>query len=94
MAKKISATEVNKFCYCRLQWYYERLYGARQLSEWRRERNAEMGWAAEGESSLERGRKFHDGYARRRAVSTILRRIAAVAALAVVLYFLLKYANV
>jgi hypothetical protein len=94
MEKKISATEVNKFCYCRLQWYYERLYGARQLSEWRKERNAEMGWTAESESAFERGRKFHDGYTRRHAVRLLLRRVAIVAVLAVVLYFILKYANV
>jgi hypothetical protein len=90
--KQFSATEVNKFCYCRLQWYYERKYGAKQLSEWRKERNASMGWEAGGESAFARGNKFHKGFTRRYIIRLALRRILITAVLAVFLFLLLKYA--
>ncbi len=88
--KTFSASEVNRFCYCRLQWYYERKYGAKRLNELRKERNEEMGWdAPKGEDSFARGRKFHQGYTRRYNRRLVLRRVLIAALLAVFLYIVL-----
>ncbi len=89
--KRFSASEVNKFCYCRLQWYYERRYGAKKLSEWRKERNNSMGWGAAGESPFKRGRKFHTNYTRNHNARLVLRRLTAVIVLAGLLLLLLYY---
>nr|WP_317359380.1 hypothetical protein [uncultured Tyzzerella sp.] len=31
--EKISASEINKYCYCQYSWYYERLYGKKHIRE-------------------------------------------------------------
>ena len=33
-SKTISAGEINKFVYCPYQWYYQRLYGNKNLENW------------------------------------------------------------
>lgn len=33
----ISANEINKYCYCNYQWYYQRKFGSKKLYELRKE---------------------------------------------------------
>ncbi len=82
MERNYSATEVNKFCYCRLQWYYGRTYGAKYINELRKERNA--GYEPPGGSHFQRGTKFHRNYIRNIAI----RRVAACAAILAVIVLL------
>ncbi len=38
--KPISASEINRYTYCPYQWYYERIYGAKELRRLAKERKA------------------------------------------------------
>ena len=40
--KAISAHEINKYVYCPYQWYYERLYGRKELRRLYQERNVAL----------------------------------------------------
>jgi hypothetical protein len=75
--KKISASEVNRFCWCPWQWYYERVYGAAYLRKLAKERNEAMGWEPSGEDAFRRGRVFHENYVRRYTLKARLRLILA-----------------
>ena len=71
----IAATELSKFDYCPYQWYYERLYGRKQLSAFAAERNRRLGRTDSRQSNFNRGNEFHASV---RFESGILRKAAAV----------------
>lgn len=86
--KFISASEVNKYCYCAWQWYYGRVYGAAELNRLRKERNEALGiTGARGTNpdAFERGRVFHENYRRNDALRRLRRRLVIAACLAAVL---------
>ena len=62
--KKISANEINKFCYCNYQWYYEKIYGAKEIKRLNYEYCKENGIKSNGiaNKNFARGRKFHNNY--------------------------------
>lgn len=60
--KPVSATEVNRFCYCAWQWYYERVYGQAYIRQLRKERNEALGYTDAGQGAFTRGRAFHDNF--------------------------------
>ena len=60
--KKISANEVNKFCYCNYQWYYERLYGNSEIRRLNSEYCEKNGFTGNTNKNFKRGRNFHNNY--------------------------------
>lgn len=57
--KTISASELNKFTYCPFQWYYERLYGRKELRRLARERNERLHLKDTTFSNLRQGELYH-----------------------------------
>lgn len=57
--KTISAHELNKYAYCPYQWYYERLYGRKELRRLYQERNARLSLEDGLQSRFVRGERFH-----------------------------------
>lgn len=63
MAKiKLSASEVNRFCYCPYQWYYERLYGHGEIQALYKERNRALRLKDSTRSVFAKGNEFHENY--------------------------------
>ncbi|NLK20516.1 MAG: PD-(D/E)XK nuclease family protein [Epulopiscium sp.] len=60
--KTISAGEINKFIYCPYQWYYQRVYGNKELRELVKMRNEQYGYEDASLSNFERGNRFHKKY--------------------------------
>lgn len=57
---KISASEINRFIYCPYQWYYNRIYGQKTLSE--KKANVTVKKVLPKESNFKRGLRFHETY--------------------------------
>ena len=57
--KTLSAHELNKYAYCPYQWYYERLYGRKELRRLYQERNERLQLEGERESRFEKGEKYY-----------------------------------
>lgn len=60
--KKISANEINKFCYCNYQWYYEKVYGTKEIRRINSEYCKENGFENKALKNFSRGQKFHNRY--------------------------------
>lgn len=60
--KKISANEINKFCYCNYQWYYEKIYGISEIRRLNSEYCEKNGIKRGTSKNFARGRKFHNSY--------------------------------
>lgn len=61
-SEKISASEINRYCFCPYQWYYERLYGRTNLINLKKEKLKELGITDYSKSNLKRGIKFHNNF--------------------------------
>lgn len=61
-SEKISASEVNRYCFCPYQWYYERVYGKSNLINLKKEELNKLGIKDFSKSNLKRGVKFHNNY--------------------------------
>ena len=57
--KTISAHELNKYAYCPYQWYYERLYGRKELRRRYQERNERLQLEDHLQSQFIAGEKYH-----------------------------------
>lgn len=57
--KTISAHEISKYDYCPYQWYYERLYGRRELRRLYTERNERLHLEDSLASEFRKGEKYH-----------------------------------
>lgn len=57
--KTISAGELNKYAYCPYQWYYERLYGRKELRRLYQERNARLHLEDTQQSRFTAGESYH-----------------------------------
>ncbi len=57
--KTISAHEISKFDYCPYQWYYERLYGRKELRRLYVERNTRLNLEDSLASEFRKGEKYH-----------------------------------
>ncbi len=89
--KPISASEINRFAYCPYQWYYERVYGKKELLRLRREHLDELGIPRTGESRLKEGIRYHDKHylrmQRRDFLQKILFFAVVILVIALFLYF-------
>ncbi len=57
--KTISAHEISKYDYCPYQWYYERLYGRKELRRLYVERNTRLNLEDSLASEFRKGEKYH-----------------------------------
>lgn len=57
--KTLSAHEISKFDYCPYQWYYERLYGRKELRRLYVERNERLHLEDSLASEFRKGEKYH-----------------------------------
>ena len=57
--KTISAHELNKYAYCPYQWYYERLYGRKELRRRYQERNERLHLENHLQSRFVEGEAYH-----------------------------------
>ncbi|WP_313527881.1 hypothetical protein [Anaerotignum sp.] len=57
--KTISAHEINKYSYCPYQWYYERLYGRKELRRLYHERNEALALEDSMTANFNKGLEFH-----------------------------------
>lgn len=91
--KTISAHELNKYAYCPYQWYYERLYGRKELRKRYQERNERLGLTDSMESRFRRGEEYHKKSYFLLRVKRIFRRLMILlfAAMAVAGYVWVKY---
>lgn len=55
---RISANEINRFVYCPYQWYYNRYYGTKVLTE----KYKALGITSEYEANLVKGLNHHKNY--------------------------------
>lgn len=55
----ISAHEMNKYAYCPYQWYYERLYGRKELRRLYKERNERLQLEDSLHSHFAQGEQYH-----------------------------------
>lgn len=67
---RISANEMNRFMYCKSQWYYKRIYGVRVLNEMYKELGIE---SSNHESNFEKGMRHHKQYHFKYRVLRLLR---------------------
>jgi hypothetical protein len=58
----ISPNEMNKYTYCKYQWYYEKKYGTKTLRELVKQRNEELGLDNKAYSNFQRGLDYHSNY--------------------------------
>lgn len=57
--RTVTANEINKYCYCPYQWYYERLYGRKELRKLAAERNERLGIKDSRLSNFASGLQYH-----------------------------------
>lgn len=57
--KTLSAHEISKYDYCPYQWYYERLYGRKELRRRYVERNTRLNLEDSLASEFRKGEKYH-----------------------------------
>ena len=57
--KTLSAHEISKYDYCPYQWYYERLYGRKELRRLYVERNTLLNLEDSLVSEFRKGEKYH-----------------------------------
>ncbi len=58
----ITASEINKFTYCKSQWYFERKYGKKKLMELAKERNEKLNLTDSSKSNFVKGQEFHNNF--------------------------------
>ena len=87
--EKISASEINKYCYCQYSWYYERLYGKKYITEMYKERNEKLGLTDKTIHNFKRGVDFHDKFLIRRKIRIIIRFILFVIFISIFIFIIL-----
>ncbi len=71
--EKISASEINKYCYCQYSWYYERLYGKKYIRERYKKRNEELGFTYKTIDNFKKGVDFHDTFLIKRKIKLTIK---------------------
>ncbi len=91
--EKISASEINKYCYCEYSWYYERLYGKKYIRERHKERNDKLEFRYVTINNFKRGiefhDKFHDKYINKRKIKIITRFIVFIILISIFTFIIL-----
>ena len=66
-SEKISASEINRYCFCEYGWYYERLYGRKYILEKYKNKKQPKKLNKQQEvddtfNNFKRGLEFHDSF--------------------------------
>jgi CRISPR/Cas system-associated exonuclease Cas4 (RecB family) len=90
-SEKISASEINKYTYCPLSFYYERRYGRRHIRKLYLKRLEELNLMDETGQNFIKGQKFHNEdfgstWALKRVAKIALTIIIALAFFALIYY--------
>lgn len=86
----ITANEINKFSYCPYQWYYERLYGRKELRALARERNKSLGLTDTTQGHLAAGSSYHAEIHKKYRTKQLVVKFIIILVLAVIIYALIK----
>ncbi len=90
--KKISASEINKFCYCNYQWYYEKVYGTANLrknnADYVKSKNLKNKDMRQRNTNFERGRQFHNSYVRKYKIRQAIKTITFLIIIFAIIYFI------
>lgn len=89
-SEKISASEINRYCFCPYQWYYERLYGKSNLINSKKEKLKELGITDYSKSNLKRGIKFHNNFLKIYKIKRNLKILFYISILTFIIILLLK----
>lgn len=89
--KIISASELNRYAYCPYQWYYERLYGRKELRRLYQERNERLGLTDSTAGNFTRGLEHHWKSYRRRLWRGRLGKLAVLLIAAAAVYLWVRY---
>ena len=90
----LSPNEISKFIYCPYQWYYERVYGRKELERLARERNERLGFVDRRLSNFNRGYEYHNNVKFNFGI-TLKRALLILVVLAIVVIFVtLKVKNI
>lgn len=84
--EKISASEINKYCYCEYSWYYERLYGKKYIREKYTKRNENMRFSYKTIDNFKKGIKFHDTFLAKRKIALIFKSAILVLVIFLILW--------
>lgn len=90
-SEKISASEINRYCFCPYQWYYERLYGRAHLINLKKTKLEELGLTDYTKSNLNKGIKFHNTFLIKHKLKLILKFLIITTLFIFALIILLKY---
>ena len=83
---KISASEINKFVYCPYQWYYERLYGTKELRGLYNERNKRLGLIDTLTANFNKGSRFHKNFGRFETSKRVLFVLFMISIIAIIIF--------
>ncbi|WP_250277315.1 hypothetical protein [[Clostridium] colinum] len=86
--EKISASEINKYCYCEYSWYYERLYGKKYIREQYKKRNDNLDFTYKTIDNFKRGIEFHDSFLAKRKVKVIFKTLILIFFISLLLFIL------
>lgn len=89
--KPLSASELNKYAYCPYQWYYERIYGRKELRRLYQERNERLGLTDGQTGNFARGLHYHEKSYRRLIRRGRLRKLAAFLLMVGAAYLWVRY---
>ena len=84
--KTITPNEINKFLYCPYQFYYERYYGRKELTDLYKERNKKLGLENKTLSNFKKGITYHSKYSQLDKYRNIMRNIAIAAVIVILIY--------
>ena len=87
--EKISASEINKYCYCQYSWYYERLYGKKYIRQKYKERNDNLEFKYVTINNFKRGIEFHDKFLIKRKIRIITKFILFIIFISIFIFIIL-----
>lgn len=88
---RISANEMNRYMYCKNQWYYKRVYGAKALNEMYQALDHKP---SEHPEHFKKGLKHHSRYHFRYGLMKGIRIVILALVMAAILIALIKGVNV
>lgn len=87
----LSPHELNKYTYCPYQWYFEKVYGQKELRRLYGERNKRLGLTDTQKSRFVAGEAFHTENYRRYRLQRRLWKIIFVVLLLIFVVLAVKY---
>lgn len=89
--RTISAHEISKYDYCPYQWYFERMYGRKELRRRYVERNERLQLEDHLASAFRKGEAYHHSRYIRLKGKRLLRRLVAALLLVIAVWMVVQY---